>query len=236
MQSLPEKIEYAKENTDAMNSLVTEYLPFIRQEAGKQTTLGIDYDDRVSLGMAAFMRSVQQYNPGRGNFISYAATSIRNSLFDEAKKQSQHTRYNVPLEPDADAEDENTVSFQQAAATQAYQRQLQSQALAEEIDLLEELLAPFGIDFDSLEEISPKHRRASLQCIRVGRALAADGDMADQLEKTGQVPVSALAKRTGISAKTIAKFRKYIITVALVYRCEFRGIERFLPKEEGVEP
>lgn len=215
-----------------MDALLTEYLPFIRQEAGRQGGLGLEYDDRVSLGLSAFMRSVQQYDPGRGSFMGYAATSIRNALIDEAKKQSRHAQNTIPLEQEED--DGKTISFQYQAAAREHERQVENAALAEEIDLLEADLAPFDITLDSLDTISPKHRRVCLQCVAAARLLAQDGGAVQAMVRTKQLPVSALAQQTGVPAKTIAKFRKYIITVTLVYWHGYTGIERFFPKEEGV--
>lgn len=63
MHDLPARIERAKTDSAALDALLNEYLPFIRQEAGRHDVWGVDYDDRVSIGMLAFANCVQQYQP-----------------------------------------------------------------------------------------------------------------------------------------------------------------------------
>lgn len=231
MENLIEKIELARHSSDAMDALLTEYLPLIKQEAGRQSSLGLEYDDRVSLAMITFTNCVQQYTAGRGNFAGYVATSIRNRLIDEAKKQGRHSQRTVPLE--VEDEESNVISFQQHAAIQEHQRREQGSALAEEIDRLTAQLSVFGIRLESLDRISPKHQRTRNQCARAARVLAGDPELAQRMIQTRQLPVTKLAELSGVSQKTIEKFRQYIITAALVYTGDFSGIEAFLPK--GVE-
>ena len=112
-----------------------------------------------------------------------------------------------------------------------HRRQQQNAALVEEIDLLEEQLGRFDIEFDSLEALSPKHERVRQRCMRAALRLTGDTDMARQLARTGRLPVSQLAKASGVPIKTIEKFRKYIITIAIIYINDYSGIAAFLPEE-----
>lgn len=233
MQNLLAKINQAKTDSAALDSLLHEYLPFIRQEAGRQAVPGIEYDDRVSIGMLTFANCVRQYQPDRGNFLSYTTVAIRNRLIDEARKQARAAQNTIPLETE---DRENAViSFQEQAAIQAHTRQQQRAALAEEIALLSGQLQGFRVRFDDLDRQCPKHSRLRQECIQAAAALAKDPMQARRLMETRRLPIAYLAETSGLPVKTLEKFRRYLVAIAVIFIGDYPNIRSFVTPEEGLE-
>lgn len=233
MQDLLSKIDTAKADSAALDALLSEYLPFIRQVAGKQAVLGIEYDDCVSIGMLTFADCVRQYQPERGNFLSYCTVCIRNRLIDESRRQLRAVQNNVPLEVEED--DNNLVSFQDKAAIRAHARAKERDAMAEEIALLASQLREYRVRFDDLDRTCPKHSRLREQCIQAAIALAQDPAQARRLQESKRLPITYLADRFDIPVKTLEKFRKYLIAVAVIYMGDYPHVREFIPMQERNE-
>lgn len=231
-RSLLEKIKQARQSAPAMDSLVAEYLPFIRQEASRHSSLALESDDRVSLGMITFVNCVKLYDETRGSFLGYVSTAIRNRLLDEAKKQSNYARNTVPLE--GDDQDENTSSFHQHAAAKEHERRQRQAELVEEINRFSTQLADFGIDMNRLDVILPTHRRLRRQCVAAARKLAGDAALSKRFAGSGRLPAKDLSKLCGLPVKTIERCRQYIVAVTIILLGDFSRIESFLPDEEEI--
>lgn len=228
MSDLTARIEHAQRDRQALESLITDYLPFIKKEVAKAGP-ALDYDDRLSLGMLVFMNCVLQYEDGRGGLLPYAAKCIRNRLVDEVRKQGAYSGKTISLA--ANEEDESVLGIEERASLQEYDREQERRELAEEIDLLAGRLLPFGIRMADLPAISPKQRRAREQCAALAREVMGDEELRRGLLANGRLPQEELAKRFSLSKKTIEKHRKYIVTLCIILTGEFPGIGAYLPAE-----
>jgi RNA polymerase sigma factor (sigma-70 family) len=74
--------------TDEASRLVETYLPLVETIALEYNNVpNASYDELVSEGRVALLSAARSFDPGRGNFISYASTAIRNRLNDFYEKQ-----------------------------------------------------------------------------------------------------------------------------------------------------
>ena len=87
-QDIIEWVLAAKEDSDAADSLISQYMGFIRAEA-KKLSFG-DGEDELSIAMLAFYEAVLGYEKSRGSFLGFAAKVIRSRLIDYHRAESRH--------------------------------------------------------------------------------------------------------------------------------------------------
>lgn len=227
MDNLTESVLAAQQNNAALDALISDYLPFIKSEMAKAGDLGLEYDDRLSLSMLAFMQCVRQYQANRGAFLPFAAAGIRSRLIDEARRQRRHSSRAVPLLA-ADEQLDLAGPERELAAAQ-YGREEERRALAEEIDALAEALGEQGITFRGLGEVAPRQKRSRNLAAVLARTVLDEENLRQSFVKHRRLPRSELAQKLGISEKTIEKHRVYIVALLTILLGDYPGIRAFLP-------
>ena len=227
MEILLERIELAKNNNSELECLISDYIPFIKKAVNETGLFGIEYDDRLSIAMLTFMNCVKQYEFGRGNFMAFAASCIRNRLIDESRRQMRYAVKVIPLYQD---DDETNTSVEDRIHIAAYNLEQEHQSLSDEIDILTGQLGDYGISFSELPRICPKQERSRKKCIEIGRFVAGNEKMHEILHCYRRLAQSELAKKFGVSEKTIEKHRKYIVTIAILVTGDYPQISAFLPR------
>lgn len=228
MADLNARLMLAKADSQEMDDLISDYLPFIKKEAARFDSSEIDYHDRVSLGLLAFMNSVRQYQESRGNFLTYAGVSIRNRIRDEIRKAAYHNR-NVVYFNESDQDGEDTQFVEAEASVRSHQRAREQSDLAEEIYELTQELAVFGISFDELAEISPRQKRSRKVCHELATAMVNSETLHQNLYRTRRLPTAHLAQQLHLSVKTVEKYRRYVIALTVILSGEYPLIRAFVP-------
>lgn len=231
MDALTIRLKRARTDNEALNELIVDYMPFIRQEAAKALACGIEYDDRVSVAMLVFMNCARQYEAERGGFIAYVRACIHNRFVDEGVKETRQSQAIVHL--DAFPGEAADALMDDAPARAAYDREQERESLADEIARLAQALEVYGVALSGLAEICPKQTRSRLLCCKLGEAIVKDETLRAQFTASGRVPQRALAARFHISDKTVEKHRKYIVTIAVILLGDYPGIQSFLPKGDA---
>lgn len=230
MEALTKRLICAKEDKEELNRLISEYMPFIKSEVSKTRVFGMEYDDRLSIAMLVFMNCVRQYNETKGGFFAFASTCIRNRLIDEGQKQARQTEKVIPLFPD----DEAVLSVEHEASIKEYEREQEQRFLLEEIDALSQRLDEFNISFDALTSLCPKQKRSRELCLRLANEVVGDEALRENLFASKRLPQSELAKRLEVSEKTVEKYRRYVIVLAVILSGDYPGIGAFLPNAKEV--
>jgi RNA polymerase sigma factor len=228
LDALLERIELAKNSNSELESLITDYMPFIRKSVYDAGNLDIEYDDKLSLAMLSFMNCVIQFERGRGSFLTFASTCIRNRLFDEGRKQAKYGGKMIPLYPENGQTSTDTVEGQVSYA--AYNMKQEQERLADEIDVFSQQLGEYGVLFEELPRICPKQERARKQCVELGQFVAGREKMRETLLKHRRLAQAELAAEFGLSGKTIEKHRKYIVTIVLLLTGDYPLMRAFLPQ------
>lgn len=226
MQDIQERVAQAQDDKAEMEKLLLDYMPYIRKQASLYDNLSIEYEDRLSISMLAFMNCIRQYNPEKGAFLPYTALVIRSRLIDESR------RCNMKV---ISVQEEERIKEEEAASIREYGYELEKTALRDEIDCLQKELSGYGISFTGLCGISPKQGRSRLQCMRIARKLVKNDALRNEFMEKKRIPQIQLAKLCGISVKTVEKYRKYIITLAVLLEGDYGAIRTFLPRAEEVE-
>ena len=232
MDALIERINTAKNSNVELERLIADYMPFIKKTVNDTGDLRMEYDDRLSLAMLAFMNCVKQYDTGRGSFTAFTITCIRNRLIDESRKQARHTGKVISLTPEGEEDISGTID--EKASIDAYNQGLEKSSLSDEISVFSEQLSEYGVTFGELPAICPKHERARRQCISIGRFVAGNEEMRATLIRTRRLSQSSLAAQFGLSEKTIESHRKYIVTIVILLTGDYPFIRTFLPQYKEV--
>ena len=229
MNKLADRLAEARQDNEKMNKLIAEYMPFIKSEVYKTPVFEMDYDDRLSIAMCVFMNCVRQYREGRGAFLPFAAVCIKNRLIDEGRKFKRDRDRLAPLDSE-----EDRAGIEEGASMQEYSKRQERDFFVDEIDRLENALSFFGITLGGLSGICPKQKRSRELCVRLACETIRTDRMKNSLMENKRLPQSELAKRFGISEKTVEKHRKYIVAIAVILSGDFPGISAFLPMAEEV--
>lgn len=222
MEALEERVARAAAQPGEMDSFLREYLPFIKKQASLSRG-ALDYDDAQSLAMLSFVNAARQYAPNRGAFLPFAAVCIKNRLTDECRMERRHT--DKVLEFPAEG-NEPSVPF-------AYDRELERQALSEELARFSAAIETYGLSFQELARCCPKQRRSRSLCRELAGLVTGEETLRSDFMRTGRLPQAALAQQARISVKTVEKHRKYIVALAVLMAGDYPDIRAFLPKGVG---
>lgn len=233
-----EQICAAQSDSQAADKFIRQYMGFIRAETAKfMHRIPVEgQDDELSIAMLAFYEALLSYNKLRGNFLYYAGRGIKNRLIDFYRKEKRHLHLSSLDESSGEDEDgalidrlpdgEGNVS-EHAART----------ATQEEIQEFGNQLALFGLSFSDTADNCPKQERTLRACYQVLSFAKQTPELLDQLLQTKKLPVSELAKGSGVERKTIERHRKYLVTILLAYTNGYEIIRRHLhqvaPKKGG---
>lgn len=224
---------------EARDALLRDFMPFILRVAsqvrGRYIRTG--EDEEVSVGLLAFNEAIDAYVPDRGAFLSFAQSVITRRLIDHHRRRKKDPAVPLSELEREEGSDRAGPTVLDLAAAAVWSAREQDEARRAEISELAAALAAFGIRFDDLPKHCPRHRDARERAIRLAAALAADREMARQLQATGVLPLAALAARTGAAKKTLERHRRYIIAVALIFihEREWPELQSYLQPAVGGE-
>lgn len=217
--------------------LIKSYTPFIlkitSRVSGRYVRMG--EDDEVSVGLMAFNEAIDCYDTGKNSsFLSFAETVIKRRLIDYFRKESTVTKRVVPLssfEQDDDDNPEGTYYYLESKQSlEVFQEKSNAAERKEEILQFNLKLKDFGISFQELVSISPKHEDARVRAMEVAKVIAGDREMANHLLTRKEIPLRLLERRVDISRKTLERQRKYIIAIALILINDFDHLRQYIIK------
>ncbi|AFM41761.1 RNA polymerase sigma-I factor [Desulfosporosinus acidiphilus SJ4] len=187
-------------------------------------------DEELSEALIAFNEAIDLFKADKGvPFLAFARILIKRRLIDYHRKQR------VPLSNSLDQEDYGR-DVEIHLSLDEFKENEQSRERAEEIQQFNKALATVKLTFQDLVAVSPKHRDSRETLLRAARELAFDKELWSNVERTGKIPMQALALKTQIHPKVLERGRKYILAVALLIANQHDYIylrEYVLPREKG---
>ncbi|MBQ3416700.1 MAG: hypothetical protein IJH32_02580 [Ruminococcus sp.] len=197
-------------------------------------------DDEWSIALCAFSKAIDVYAEDKGNFLPFAQMLIKRALVDWYRKQ-KNVLSEVPVaphilegggEPD---EDIDGVYFSVIKAS----KEKSDNSLKEEILSANDMLMQYGFRFFDLTECSPQQDRTRSECAVAIRYMLDQypPELLEELKRKHKLPVKSLAEGSGVSKKTIDRYRKYLIMAVIILEGDFPHIAeymKFVRKEESV--
>lgn len=234
------RVYAAKEDVQAADALVREYLPFIKSETAKfLKRFPVEgQDDELGIAMFAFHEAVMAYSREKGAFLKLAAVAVRNRLIDYQRKEQRHAK-NISLDQTVGGDEESRPLFEQidSGHDEIAHRQMRN-AAREEIEDFVQQLSEFDLKLTDIADNCPKQERTMAACHRV-LAFARENPLyLEQLVSSRKLPISPLSEGTGVDRKTLERHRKYLVALLLAFTNGFeiiRGhLRRMVPKKGGV--
>jgi RNA polymerase sigma factor len=227
------RLELAKKDKHALNTLLHDYMPFIKKCVSNVFFKNQSKADNLTDAMLAFAHSVQTYDPSNGVFIQYAATVIRNRLIDNARKELaiQKPLFSLSTKSSIEEKDE---TWETGISLQAFNRMEEEKNLRLEIEAVNDEFSQWGFSWATLLKKCPKQERSRRICQRIAEAVQENPSLlADTLE-IRQLPITQLAKT--FPRKALEKYRQYIVALIILSQGDYPYVYSFVPHsftEEG---
>jgi len=189
-----------------------ESQPFIRHVSIQTSRRGLEWgrDEELSEALIAFNEAIDHYEEDRGvPFLAYARLLIKRRLIDYYRKQ--RLREALPMD-----QEEIGQAVEIHVGIHEFRERQQNQERSGEIKEYARTLEKYGLCFSDLVQVSPKHRDTRETLLGVARRLANEAELWRQVEKSGKVPMQALALMTQVHPKVLERGRKYILAVAVL--------------------
>ena len=226
-----EEVIAAQKNIENKNAFLQKEQNHILRLASRITHRSLTCsDEEWSAALWAVSGAIDSYEEEKGDFWPYAALVMSSRLKDMYRSESRHSP-EISVRPEAfdgDVEEEDPDYLTQCEVQQ-HAGVTADTSLKEEIEALQQELKPFGISFFDLAECSPKAEKTRKSCAMLVKAFfAPPPPLVDGLRRTKIMPVKELLGRSRISRKIIDRYRKYLITSALILDGDYPGLADYL--------
>lgn len=216
---LVEQVYAAKTDTEAADSLIRQYMGFIRAETAKYIHRAPieGQDEELSIVLLAFYEAILGYEKSRGTFLSYASRGIRSRIIDYYRKEKKHTKVISLHEPVQDDDNETCKMNQLEHPENEIERSHHTSATREEIQEYGKKLQEFGISFSDVADNCPRQERTLQACRRVLAAARSNPELLDEMLRTKKLPMAALSEISKTDKKTMERHRKYLVAILLAF-------------------
>ena len=228
-QDIVEWVLAAKEDPEAADSLINQYMGFIRAEA-KKLSFG-DGEDELSIAMFALYEAVLGYERSRGSFLKFASKVIRSRLIDYHRAESRHRGHGSLNER---ASEDGAELLELLPDTRNDIEELNTREAAQsEIEEYARALAAFGITFSEVADNCPKQERTLAACMDALNYARRRPELLAAVEKSGKLPMTELASGAGVERKTLERHRKYLVAMLIAFTNGFEIIRGHLCRLDG---
>lgn len=216
---LVEQVYAAKTDTEAADSLIRQYMGFIRAEAAKYLHRAPieGQDEELSIVLLAFYEAILGYEKNRGAFLAYASRGIRSRLIDYYRKEKRHAEVTSLHEPVSDEKSDTLKIDHLEHPENEIEKSHHRSATRDEIEEFGKQLLEFGISFSDVADNCPRQERTLQACRRVLTAARENPELLNELLRTKKLPIAALSAISKTDKKTMERHRKYLIAILLAF-------------------
>ena len=224
----------ASGHPEAREKIISENEQIILRTASRFCRKFITHsDDEWSVSLCAFSRAIDIYTESKGDFLPFAQMLIKRSLTDyyRARANQKHEISVAPeiFEGNTESSDGENGSVEGTRLTVVQQcTQEYDNPLRMEILTANTMLQDYGFRFFDLVSCSPKQDRSRVECAAVVRAALKSSELCRKLKETKKLPVRDLCKVSGVSRKTIDRYRKYLIMAILILDDDYPYLSDYL--------
>ncbi len=228
-RSLEEKIlKIQQGDSNLRNELIHSYKPFIAKTASTVCNRYInESDDEFSIGMIAFNEAIDKYSSDKGHsLIAFAEIIIKRRVIDFLRSQSKQKESVFTSVFDEEGKDQSVLD--QLNSMRVFEKEQEMEKRREEILRYNSCLREFGLSFQELSAVSPKHEDARQGAISIAKIVMNDEALKDVLFTTKRLPIKQLESKVQVSRKTIERNRKYIIAICVLLNGEFLHLAQYI--------
>ncbi|NLO22235.1 MAG: hypothetical protein GX119_09615 [Syntrophomonadaceae bacterium] len=211
--------EYHAGNTNAIEDIYTELIPFCLRVCSKVCGRFInDNDEESSIARLSILEAFASYDPNKGKILVYLALVIKNRIIDFKRSEKQKQSFSL-------WEIEASLPIIQDSQIDDIVDEL---ARKQEIDSFRLLLEAYNISFSELARCSPRHTKTREATKRIALKIASEPQYQSHLLEKKQLPLKLLEEREMVSRKLVDRYRRYIIANALIIIYDFSYLKPYV--------
>lgn len=224
-QTLEDSIIKAKKNREEAEKLISMFKPFIASVIQKKVGKYLRYgsDDELSIGLMAFNEAINSYDINKGKFLSFARLVIINRLIDYYRKQAKYNALQKVY--DTDESDDYTADLIDKESFLRYEYDNEAEDRKFEIIEYSRVLKEWGISFNELVNVCPKHDNLRRDYKKIAKLIAGNEELLEELKKSKRLPINKIEKLFPLHRKKIERGRIYIIALVIVILNKFSFID-----------
>lgn len=209
-----QQIMRSRQDPEAADQFIRSYMPFIKAETARflHRPPMEGRDEELSVAMFAFYEAMTVYNPDRGAFLSLASAGIRNRLIDYFRREQKHSGQLSLDQPDSES-----------GKTLLEQTDPGVNDISDYTDL-----AAFGLTLTDVADSCPRQERTLNACMKVLDYAKKHPQLLEQMTRSRKLPLSQLARGSGVEKKTLERHRNYLIAILLAFTNGFEIIRDHL--------
>ena len=230
-KSLEQRVLSAQSGDEAeRNELIDEYRPFVKKVLSQQLGRYIEEENDTcyAVGLAAFNEAINQYQKNRGAFLAFSTSVIRSRSIDLLRREKRY-QDEVPLSTLDPDQHQGQMNARRQLSMPGPEEQL---LIQEDLQALIQRMSHLGITLDDLIRESPKHKDTRWNAIRAALYLFESSEYAEEVLKTGKIPLKELEKHVGLSKKAVMRSRKFILAVLLIMESDLDTMKQYIRSME----
>ncbi|MDR2793797.1 MAG: hypothetical protein LBB61_09065 [Treponema sp.] len=232
---LEARLELAKTDKHVLNTLLHDYMPFIKKCVSAVFFKSQSGADNLTDAMLAFAHSVQTYNPEHGAFIQYAATVIRNRLIDNARKElaMQKHFFSPPAKTDEKDATYYAAAWESDISLQVFNQAEEERNLRLEIEAVNREFSQWGFSWATLLKKGPKQERSRRTCRHIAETVQESPELLADTLQNRRLPITRLTKT--FPRKALEKYRQYIAALIILSQGDYPYVYSFAPQSFNEE-
>lgn len=224
MEPMIRRVQAAKQNPQAMESLLKAYRPLLVAEV--RFHMHSIREEYLQIAREAFCEAVYAYHPERGAFLPLCRRVVAVRLIDE--KRRRKLWHEAPM---ADLGEERASALMDAASLDAHARHTREEERHEEILAYARALQDRGLTLPDVQRASPKHADTRAMCRRAIQLLSKDANLADRT-RAGRLPIARLCEAFQTGDKIWERHRRYLIAALIALDGNYPVIASYILRGE----
>ncbi|MDF2839536.1 MAG: polymerase, sigma 28 subunit, SigI [Clostridia bacterium] len=232
-ETINERVERIRFLKDEKNEFIQDYKPFIASTVEKCVGRYVIYgqDDELSIGLMAFEEAINQFDLGKGSFLSFAQNVIKRRIIDYYRKEKKHQNVSSinSIYPD-EYDGENIYDYINTA------EQIQVQYFEQEINDLRRIeimqlkseLEIFDLSFSDIAKSSPKHKGTKQSYMEIVKFIVENKEITNKIRQKKYIPVAEIQMATNLPRKTIERARNYVIAAVLILTGDYYSLREYI--------
>ncbi len=204
--------------------LMESYYSYILAIVSRMIGRPANSSDEFSVGLQAFHEAIDRFDETKNvSFLNFAGLVINRRIIDYLRK-SNRSYLEYPFTYFEANDSEGCIEKYAVQQPGIFTDKLEIQ---EELLQFKQDLLAFGITFEDLVRLAPKHLDTKLLCISIAKKLTESMELTDKLMTGKKLPIAEILTVFGVHRKTIENHRKYIIALFLILRSDMDIIKGY---------
>lgn len=201
-------------HSESCKNFILEHKPFILSTISSRLNRYVrsENDEVFSIGLSAFLESIEKFDPEKGQFYSFSKLVIDRRVINYMRGNEKHIHGDI-----------ETIQIKDESVT------LEEEfLLKEELQTFEKKLMFFGITIDQLVESSPTHIDTRERAVKIGKQTSQANDLVQHLYRSKRLPVTEMCRRFKTTRKIIYGSKNFIVSVIIVIHEKLDMIKKWL--------